>query len=198
MKKTMVAMRHGQTVFNERKRVQGWTDSPLTQLGIEQARYSKKYIDSLGLDFDHAYCSTSERCCDTMEILTDMPYTRKKGLKEWNFGILDGEPEYLNPPLAEYDEFFSTHGGESRAQLVKRMNDTLTEIMDQPDHQNVLVVSHGGSLRNFERYWCPDDSAFIKGRLYNCAVLVFEYDTENKTFELKEVFNPNYTGDPKK
>ena len=71
----MVAMRHGQTVFNERKRVQGWTDSPLTPLGIEQARYSKKYIDSLGLDFDHAYSSTSERCCDTMEILTDMPYT---------------------------------------------------------------------------------------------------------------------------
>ena len=31
-------MRHGQTLFNVLKRKQGWCDSPLTELGIEQAK----------------------------------------------------------------------------------------------------------------------------------------------------------------
>ncbi len=31
-------MRHGQTLFNVLHRKQGWCDSPLTELGIEQAR----------------------------------------------------------------------------------------------------------------------------------------------------------------
>lgn len=30
-------VRHGQTLFNQQKKVQGWCDSPLTQEGIKQA-----------------------------------------------------------------------------------------------------------------------------------------------------------------
>ena len=30
-------VRHGQTLFNQQKKVQGWCDSPLTQEGIQQA-----------------------------------------------------------------------------------------------------------------------------------------------------------------
>ncbi|HEX9025467.1 MAG TPA: histidine phosphatase family protein [Clostridium sp.] len=32
MKKTLYLMRHGQTLFNVRRKVQGWRDSPLTEL----------------------------------------------------------------------------------------------------------------------------------------------------------------------
>lgn len=35
MKKTLYLMRHGETEFNKKKRIQGWTDSPLTQNGID-------------------------------------------------------------------------------------------------------------------------------------------------------------------
>ncbi|KTT85669.1 phosphoglycerate mutase, partial [Mammaliicoccus sciuri] len=38
MSKKLYLMRHGQTLFNEKKKIQGASDSPLTQLGIEQAR----------------------------------------------------------------------------------------------------------------------------------------------------------------
>lgn len=31
-------VRHGQTLFNQQKKVQGWCDSPLTQEGIQQAK----------------------------------------------------------------------------------------------------------------------------------------------------------------
>nr|AMK54913.1 phosphoglycerate mutase [Faecalibaculum rodentium] len=38
MKKSLVLMRHGETVFNKRKRIQGWVDLSLTALGKEPAK----------------------------------------------------------------------------------------------------------------------------------------------------------------
>lgn len=45
--------------------------------------------------FGHAYRSVSERACDALELTCDMPYTRVRGLKEMNFGKLEGSPDYL-------------------------------------------------------------------------------------------------------
>ena len=73
MKKTLYLVRHGQTVFNVRRKIQGWCDSPLTELGRAQAGVAAEYFRSRGITFDHAYSSTSERACDTLEILTPMP-----------------------------------------------------------------------------------------------------------------------------
>ncbi len=44
MKKTLYLMRHGQTLFNARKKIQGWCDAPLTELGIKQAKIAGKYF----------------------------------------------------------------------------------------------------------------------------------------------------------
>ena len=144
MKKTLYLVRHGQTVFNVRRKIQGWCDSPLTELGRAQAGVAAEYFRSRGITFDHAYSSTSERACDTLEILTPMPYTRVKGLKEWNFGVFESESEDLNPPLP-YGDFFKGFGGEGEMEVRQRMSDTLTEIMERDGHESVLAVSHGGS-----------------------------------------------------
>ena len=37
MVKHLYLMRHGETLFNKQKKIQGWCDSPLTDFGIEQA-----------------------------------------------------------------------------------------------------------------------------------------------------------------
>lgn len=74
-------MRHGETLFNVLHKIQGWCDSPLTSKGIQQALLAKKWFEEHQIHFDHAYSSTSERCCDTLELITSMPYQRCKGLK---------------------------------------------------------------------------------------------------------------------
>ena len=38
MAKTLYLMRHGQTLFNLRHKVQGWCDAPLTDFGVYQAK----------------------------------------------------------------------------------------------------------------------------------------------------------------
>ena len=115
MAKTLYLMRHGQTLFNLRHKVQGWCDAPLTDFGVYQAKVAGQYFKDAGITFDDAYSSTQERACDTLELVTDdkLPYKRVKGLKEWNFGTFEGESEDLNPPLP-YKNFFVTYGGESQ------------------------------------------------------------------------------------
>lgn len=44
MKKTLYLMRHGQTLFNKRKKIQGACDSPLTEEGINQAKLAREYF----------------------------------------------------------------------------------------------------------------------------------------------------------
>ena len=90
MKKTLYIMRHGETLFNVQKKIQGWCDSPLTEKGIQQAKVAGQYFRDNKIQFDAAYCSTAERASDTLELVTDMPYTRLKGLKELSFGVFEG------------------------------------------------------------------------------------------------------------
>ncbi|MEF9967163.1 MAG: histidine phosphatase family protein [Longicatena sp.] len=180
MKKTLYLMRHGQTLFNARRKIQGVCDSPLTPLGIQQAQKTREYLKDI--NFDHLYCSTAERTSDTLEIVTDnkMAYTRLKGLKEMNFGVFEGESEDLNPAIERYETFFLDYGGESRAMVKERMMKTCSEIMEKDDHKTVLAVSHGGACVNF--LLACDPSKQLKKRFSNCGILVFEYENKKFTF----------------
>lgn len=190
MKKTLYLMRHGQTLFNLQHKIQGWCDAPLTPLGIKQAQKASEYFTENNIQFDHAYSSTSERACDTLEIITSMPYTRCKGLKEWNFGAFEGKDECLNPKLP-YGDFFKQFGGEGEFELRERMNQTLTDIMNQEDHETVLAISHGAACAQFYRQWEQHAKVIKKERFYNCCILKYEY--ENGIFTLVELFNRNIT-----
>ncbi|MFV0394659.1 MAG: histidine phosphatase family protein [Coprobacillaceae bacterium] len=190
MKKTLYLMRHGQTLFNVRRKIQGWCDAPLTELGINQAKIASLYFKKNNITFDHAYASTSERACDILEYVTDMSYTRLKGLKEWNFGIFEGESEDLNPPIP-YGDFFKKYGGEEELEMRQRVSDTLVEVMQDTDTNTVLAVSHGAACRGFMRYWAQNQKVDQKERLGNCCVLKFEF--ENNEFTLVEIINHDFS-----
>lgn len=93
---TFYIVRHGQTIFNLLDKVQGWSDTPLTQTGEAMA-------DALGhglraLPFTAAYCSDSGRAVATAErILSakgqpELPLHRDPRLREWCLGSLEGGP----------------------------------------------------------------------------------------------------------
>lgn len=185
-------MRHGQTLFNKRHLIQGWCDSPLTDFGIYQAQVASEYFKEHGIIFDSAFSSTSERACDTLEIVTDgkIPYKRIKGLKEWNFGVFEGESEELNPSIP-YENFFVYYGGESQAELQDRINFTISSLMKETAGDTVLIVSHGGSIRNFARVWEKYEKVKIETEMTNCCILKFTYS--NDIFYLEEVINHDFS-----
>lgn len=185
MIKHLYLMRHGETLFNQRKKIQGHCDSPLTLAGIQQAKLASAYLKHEHINFDHVYCSTSERCVDTVELVTSLPYCRLKGLKEMNYGMFEGESEDLKPkdPKA-FESFFLPYGGESSNMVKERMVHTLSEVMEQEAHECVLALSHSGACYNFLRAWQDPQEELAKG-FGNCCI--FHYIYEHKSFRLCKV-----------
>ncbi len=182
--KKLYLVRHGQTLFNRRAIIQGGCDSPLTDLGKRQALAAKKYFEDKNIVFDHAYVSTQERAVDTLEIITDLPYERLKGLKEWEFGLYEGESLELIPPVdpkrQTYGDFFVDFGGESDRDVQERVDSSIKELMNRKDHEHVLVVSHGAAIYLFLKKY--KDIKHKELHFGNCCVLEFDYDGDKFDF----------------
>lgn len=190
MSKTLYLMRHGETLFNQQRKIQGWCDSPLTVKGRNQAIIAGKYFSDNKIKIDSAYCSTSERACDTLELVTDTKYKRVKELKEWNFGILEAEHDYLNPPLP-YKDFFVDYGGEEEVQFRERISKAILKIMEHEEKETILAVSHGAACRQFMINWAHTSDVNQKDRLGNCCILKFEFTDDR--FELLEIINHDFS-----
>lgn len=127
MYSTLYLVRHGQTVFNTRLLIQGRCDSPLTELGRDQARAAAKWLQDRGVRFGGAFSSPAERACATTEVLWGGPYMRLTGLQERSFGDLEGTDVLALPkPMGDYPVSF---GGEAQEMLESRMSSTISAIM---------------------------------------------------------------------
>ncbi|WP_288394074.1 histidine phosphatase family protein [uncultured Vagococcus sp.] len=188
--KTIYLTRHGQTLFNLQHKIQGFCDSPLTELGINQAKIAKEYFIREGIKLEEAHSSTSERAIDTLEILTELPFKTHKKLKEWNFGTFEGEGEHLNPPLP-YNDFFVQFGGEDQLEVEKRLNEAITKIATESSNEQILIVSHGGAIANFYRKWENYSQVRREGAIPNCSIFKYEYD--DGIFVLKEIIRHDFS-----
>lgn len=123
MKVNFYYVRHGQTLFNRLGRMQGMCDSPLTEKGVEDAEEIASVLRQVS--FQHAYTSSSERALDTAKIICqyhDVTLIDKKGLKEFDFGDLDGQP---------MDAFKSRIWGDAMRDDWREYHGESTEIFDQ-------------------------------------------------------------------
>ncbi|MDR2276859.1 MAG: histidine phosphatase family protein [Vagococcus sp.] len=188
--KTIYLVRHGQTLFNQQHKIQGFCDSPLTELGINQAKVAKNYFERERINLEEAHSSTSERAVDTLELLTNIPYMRHKNLREWNFGTYEGEGEHLNPPLP-YNDFFVQFKGESQAELTERINLAVLDIAEKSDNKEILIVSHGAAIANFYRVWETFSSIRREKSIQNCSI--FKYEFDGYVFTLKEIINHDFS-----
>lgn len=147
--------RHGTTEWNLQRRLQGWQDSALTREGIHRAI---KLGDRLGnINFDIIYTSPQNRALETAKLIKGnkkTPIVTHDGLKELGFGVW--ESMELSDIEKQYPKEYFTYrnnpidyipiGGETYADLFKRVNDFLEEIK-KLDAENVLVVSHGVTIK---------------------------------------------------
>jgi len=92
----LVLIRHGESTWNLDNRFTGWTDVPLTDKGVEQAKQSGRLLKEAGYDFDLAYTSVLKRaiwtlwhCLDQMD-RTWLPVLNDWRLNERHYGGLQG------------------------------------------------------------------------------------------------------------
>jgi 2,3-bisphosphoglycerate-dependent phosphoglycerate mutase len=159
-------IRHGKSTWNQTGRIQGQTDVPLSNEGVQQAQALAKRLKSW--KFDRVYSSDLQRAKQTAEFV----YPKREimfdaRLREIHLGEFEGRT--WNEMTDEERDIFSVQfagpydqrvpGGESNDDLRHRALAWLAEL---PKEGRVIAFTHGGFIvsmlqsvvgRPKPRYW---------------------------------------------
>lgn len=203
--KRLYLLRHGQTEFNVKKLVQGRCDSPLTDLGRQQARAAAAWLKAHGVVPDKVVSSPLSRAMDTASLVatellgSDAAVEPCEGIIERCYGTFEGGPhDALPTDVWDPGEDLVPFGGEGSRALQERMVDTLTDIMGVEDIETLLAVSHGSASRQFIKAAAPEGFE-LPTKLPNCAIMIFDFDEEKSgeegdtpqsKFTLRQIIDP--------
>ncbi len=93
---TLVLLRHGESTWNKANLFTGWTDVPLSEKGIEEAREAGRLLAAEGFTFDLVHTSVQLRAIQTANLALEemdlawLPVTRHWRLNERHYGALQG------------------------------------------------------------------------------------------------------------
>lgn len=153
---TFYIVRHGQAELNRDHIVMGQLDSPLTELGQQQARALETTFKEI--TFDAVLVSDLQRAIDTARIITNSDgahFHINKDLRERSFGDLEGKPvteleilrEQSKDLSAEQKWTIKLNGMESDQELYERVSACLRSFSNHHPHEKVLVATHSGPIR---------------------------------------------------
>ena len=165
----LILLRHGQSQWNLENKFTGWTDVPLTDQGIDEAKKARYLLKKNHIYLDKVFSSILQRANHTAEITLNDPdfinlwkdqklkITKDKNLNERDYGDLVGlnkketadkfGKEQVHIWRRSYDT--PPPNGESLKDVVNRVSPFYKKNV-QPlinENKNVLIVAHGNSLR---------------------------------------------------
>ena len=197
-------VRHGQTIWNVEKRFQGLSDSPLTELGITQAKLLGEKLKDI--KFDKFYSTSLKRANDTAKYIKG---NREQEVEifddfvEISMGDMEGmqheEFKKLYPEQVknfffnqlEYDP--SSFGGESFLEVRERVIRGLNKFIElNKNYERVLVVSHGATLKTLLHYISGKDISTLSDEAIpkNTSYTIVKY--QNGKFEITDFSNTSH------
>lgn len=148
----LILIRHGETLWNTERRMQGQLDSPLTGRGLWQAQQLAARLRSL--PFTSLYSSDLPRARLTAQCIADATghaIVDDERLRERHFGVFEGltraemaarDPQnYLR--FMSRDPHYAVPGGESPAAFFARCCAALEELAMRHAGETIAVVTHG-------------------------------------------------------
>jgi len=182
----LILIRHGETEVNIQGKIHKYGDSEqLTINGISQvekaSEAAKKYEPSV------VYSSKEDRAFQSAEIISKklgVPLRKVDGLEERNWGDYAGlsfqeikEKAGMDRMTFEERYTFNPPKGESWKETEERLLKTLNEILSNNVGKNVILVTHGGSIR----IYMPTLLGVNKEESYkydpdNASISVFDFD----------------------
>jgi probable phosphoglycerate mutase len=154
----LILIRHGQTDWNAEYRYQGQIDIPLNDTGRQQAgRLARRLA---GRQVDALYASDLSRAFETAEIIGQAmgiePLADKR-LRELGFGAIEGltfdeaRVRYPDEMQAWLDDHTPLPDAEPPDTFCERVQSLLEDLRQRHDGQVVVLVGHGGPLRELLR-----------------------------------------------
>lgn len=167
MPQRIYIVRHGETDYNKARRMQGWLDIPLNEIGRSQAEATS--VKLAGTHVDALYSSDLRRAHETAQRIARV--VKKEiipsfSLRERDMGIFSGwqwEAEHDPAKDALWKEFetardqedldWNKHQGESMRQMTERISTFMQHLHTVHTDQTVVIVTHGGTInRILEHY----------------------------------------------
>ncbi|WP_461206793.1 histidine phosphatase family protein [Clostridium sp. DL1XJH146] len=155
-------IRHGQTDWNVKGRIQGSYDSELNATGILQAKDLGEKILELDYKFAKIYSSPGRRAAKTAEILsgiTKVEYLSIDGLREVNFGDWEGltwnEVKEKHPE--EFGVWYNNRrytkipNGETYQEMLERVLIEINKIIGE-NSEDVAIVTHSAVIMGLQCY----------------------------------------------
>ncbi|TDQ40805.1 histidine phosphatase family protein [Aureibacillus halotolerans] len=165
---TICLVRHGETDWNAAGRIQGSTDIPLNQTGIEQARKCREFLKNAS--WDVLITSPLLRAKETATIVNEalqLPLVEMAAFKERSFGDAEGMtaeerksayPDKNYPNQEPYDSL--------RNRVVRGIEDIYAQHVDK----SVLLVAHGAVISAILSQYSNGEYDFEKTRLINACI----------------------------
>lgn len=147
----LILVRHGETVWNAERRLQGHADAPLSPRGIEQARRAAAFFVD-GPTPGHVVSSDLNRARHTAELLGFTAFATDERLREMDLGDWTGrwiEQIEASDPGAYRDWRLGSYtppGGEGWRPFRERVGAGIGEAVNRSDG-DVVVVTHEGVVR---------------------------------------------------
>lgn len=158
-------IRHGETAWNAKQRLQGWVDIPLNEVGREQAKNLQRYFQEKELcqQFDSVVSSDLKRAAETAQIALGhrpLDLQTEFGLRERSYGIYEGKhwrdlmrpvgQETTNNSTTQLPNLRDPHQdipeGESLVQFHERIKNAFEALAEHYSGQSVAVFAHGGVI----------------------------------------------------
>ncbi|HCM29713.1 MAG TPA: 2,3-diphosphoglycerate-dependent phosphoglycerate mutase [Bacteroidales bacterium] len=144
--KTLVLVRHGESVYNRANIFTGWTDVPLTPEGEQEAIEAGKILKEKGFDFDLTYTSVLQRAIKTLWLILEqmdrmwLPEIKTWRLNEKHYGKLQG----LNKSemAAQY--------GEEQVLLWRRAYDVRPPLLSEDEIADMRKESRYADVDNIQ------------------------------------------------
>ncbi|MDM8518784.1 histidine phosphatase family protein [Anaerolineales bacterium HSG6] len=152
----IILIRHGATEWNREGRFQGQLNSPLTEVGVQQAQALGARMRSEPLRA--IYSSDLERSSTTATHIAQAVGLKVQidaRFRERHFGVFQGlrrnEMETLHPSAWARDQsndpdFAAPNGGESRREVLTRSWAGIETLAERHAGEQILIVTHGGVL----------------------------------------------------
>jgi probable phosphoglycerate mutase len=182
-----ILIRHAETEANVSKKVwQGASDTPLTIRGEVQVEATAAQVAVLHHRdaIDAFYVSTlprARRSADAISRAIGLPVQVDHALREFDLGEWEGrtfaeleESENLWKRW-QADPHFAPPGGESTFSFQQRIMTAFEGLASAHPSQSVLVVTHGGVIRNLLGLWIGNGPDDWKGwKASNCSITILE------------------------
>lgn len=182
--------RHGETDWNLAGILQGWIDVTINDKGRFQAHEMGAAFAAFG--FSSVHSSPLIRALETAEIIASVlqlpPPLCHDGLKERNFGVVQGVPKAelgdSNPLLLQQilkrNPASVFQEGETMDHFATRVLEAIMNIGEAHADQRVLVITHGWVMDVITRHIChlPRDALLnMKRKNGECVWLEATYDS---------------------